>query len=212
MILQRVACFSMTRYQQDRGRSSRKRERKKSRTFRIHPKTFISKKIPFRAIILYLSLILSKSKVERGERKYMYTFNFSNELRINFINEPWWTLITIGNCRITLVISRLWCILRVLVSLAPFHDSRREIVRNHLSRSSYVVEKLRESLNLDRLIQKNEIFAIRLINAYDTIFKYLLYRSSTSIYLSSRSRTIRNEFRFMGGLDFAKYLFANNLW
>lgn len=94
----------------------------------------------------------------------------------------------------------------------PFHDSRREIVRNHLSRSSYVVEKLRESLNLDRLIRKNEIFAIRLINAYDTIFKYLLYRSSTSIYLSSRSRTIRNEFRFMGGLDFAKYLFANNLW
>lgn len=167
MILQRVACFSMTRYQQDRGRSSRKRERKKSRTFRIHPKTFISKKIPFRAIISYLSLILSKSKVERGERKYMYTFNFTNELRINFINEPWWTLITIGNCRITLVISRLWCILRVLVSLAPFHDSRREIVRNHLSRSSYVVEKLRESLNLDRLIQKNEIFAIRLRVRYD---------------------------------------------
>lgn len=147
----------------------REREReKKVEHFEFIPKLSFPKK--FHSVRLYyISAWFCRNQKlrEGGARKYMYTFNFTNELRINFINEPWWTLITIGNCRITLVISRLWCILRVLVSLAPFHDSRREIVRNHLSRSSYVVEKLRESLNLDRLIRKNEIFAIRLRVRYD---------------------------------------------
>lgn len=128
VILQRVARFSMTRYQQNRGWSSRERGEKKSWTGQIWSSSHSSiSKNSIRTIIHRVSQHLCRNqKLREGgrARKYMYTFNFTNELRINFINEPWWTLITIGNCRITLVISRLWCILLGVVVVRAISRNR----------------------------------------------------------------------------------------